>query len=450
MRVIACPLILLLLTACGGTGGDGGTVAQPETTAQAPNFVVVILDDWGWRDYGAQDAWINTPNIDAIVQQGFTFTNAFLTTSSCSPSRASILMGRYPTATGAPHLHDPVPDGFTSIPEQLRERGYYTAAMGKWHLGGAFVKRFDDVFTGSPGGSDSSWPRLLAERPVDQPFFFWLASVDPHVPHAAAQTFRVHDPAAVQMPDYLADTPEGRAAYAAYLDEVHQVDFYIGELINALHDGGLLVNTWLFVLADNGAPTPFAKTTLYDSGIKTPLLVLGPGVSGSYDGLVSSVDLAPTIVELAGIDIPAAFQGRSFRRAFDAPDYLHREYVFAEQNNHGSARSHTAIRSADFLLINNYVFDWTCATEMPPLMQQLHALATAGAATDLQRLCVDRLPPVQFLRVGQPGYEANNLADSAEMAASRQLLAERLAEWESEFRSGACVTADCARAALGE
>ncbi len=446
MRGTFVSLVLSLLLAGCGDGG-GATNAPGESTA--PNFVLVVLDDWGWRDYGAQDDQVNTPNIDYIARQGFSFNNAFLTTSSCSPSRASILMGRYPTATGAPHTHDPVPDGFTSIPEQLRQRGYYTASMGKWHLGAAFEHRFDDVFR-AEGSDDADWPRLLAQRPAGRPFFFWLASRDPHVPHDAPQQFRVHDPAAVRMPAYLADTPGGRAAYAAYLDEIHKVDFYLGEFISALRAEGLLDNTWLFLLADNGAPTSLAKTTLYDAGIKTPLLVLGPGAAGHYDGLVSSVDLAPTILRLAGLGAPPEFQGYSFAGAFDDPAYAHREFVYAEQNNHGGARSHTAVRSPDYLLINNYVHDLVCAGEMPPLLGDLRLLVGLGLATDLQRLCVDTLPPVQFLRVGAAGYEALNLVDAPEVAQERAALAARLAAWEAEFRSAGCVTAECARAALAD
>lgn len=444
MRRVTSPLVLALLLSAG-CGGGGNDTARPDGPA-APNFVVVILDDWGWRDYGAIDPQVQTPNIDFVAQQGFTFGNAFLTTSSCTASRASILMGRYPTATGAPHLHDPVPDGFTSIPEQLRRRGYYTAATGKWHLGDRFMSRFDVVFDSSTGVTDSDWPRLLRERPRKRPFFLWLASLDPHVPHDAPQPFRVHDPAAITMPDYLADTPGSRQAYAAYLDEVNKVDFYLGEFLSALRAEGLLENTWLFLLADNGAPTPFAKATLYDTGIKTPLLVLGPGTVGRYDGLVSSVDLAPTILDLAGGVAPGAFQGRSFRRAFEDPQYEHRTFVYAEQNNHSNLRGHTAVRSLDYLLIHNYFHERACVSEMPPMTADLRALLARGAASELQVLCINALPPVQFFRVGEAGYEAHNLAAADDYSEARQLHAERLSQWEAQYRGGACVTLECAQA----
>ena len=441
-RPVVAFIAALLLSACGGGGGGGNS---GDSGAPAPNIIVVVLDDWGWKDYGFRTPGFITPNIDAIAGNGFVFQNAFLTTSSCTASRASMLMGRYPTDTGAPHLHDAVPDGFTSIPEILRAAGYYTEAVGKWHLGAEFVDRFNRVRPTREDGAAERWPEVLRERPRGKPFFMWLASFDPHVPHDAPPEFQVHDPDSVLLPDYLVDTPASRAAYADYMNSVHRADYHIGLLLNELEAQGLRETTWIFLLADNGAPTPFAKTTLYDSGIKTPLLVLGPGVQGSYGGLVSSVDLAPTIAEIAGLAVPPQFQGKSFLQAFRSPDYQHREYVFAEQNNHGTARSHTAIRSQRYLLIRNHFFDSICTGEMSQLWEDVLAANRQGAATPLQTLCYLPPPPVQFFQVGEEGYEQFNLADSPAHAEQQSVLAAALDDWESVYRQQACKDIACAR-----
>jgi len=444
-------LAALLLSACGGGGGGGGSTDAGEPTpgdengASAPNIIIVVLDDWGWKDFGFRNPGFDTPNIDAIARRGFVFDNAFLTTSSCSPSRASILMGRYPTDTGAPNLHDPVPDGFTSIPEVLHGAGYYTESVGKWHLGPEFGKRFDRVRDTRDVGAPELWPEILRQRPRGKPFFMWLASFDPHVPHEVPPEFQVHDPDSVLLPDYLVDTPASREAYAGYMNALHRVDHYLGLLLDELADEGLLGSTWLFLLADNGAPTPFAKTTLYDTGIKTPLLVLGPGVQGSYSGLVSSVDLAPTIADIAGVSVPPAFQGKSFLPAFRSPDYVHREYIFAEQNNHQTARSHTAVRSQRYLLIRNYFYDTICADEMSALWRDIVQANLGGTATVLQTLCYLPLPPVQFFRVEGEGYETVNRAGSPALVGQQARLEAALDEWESEHRTGACKDIACAR-----
>jgi len=434
VRTLIVVSLAMFLVACG----------QSAKPAKPPNFIIIILDDWGWKDYGHMTHGIVTPNIDAIAESGFVFENAFLTTSSCSPSRASILMGRYPTATGGPNLHDPIPDGYTSLPEELTRRGYFTESSGKWHLDN-FQHRFEKVY-GSPGDSGAeNWITALRQRPKDKPFFMWFASYDPHIPNDAPERFRVHDPDAISIPSYLADSPVTRQAYAAYLNEISRVDAYIGQVMLELGKQGEAANTWVFVLADNGAPTPFAKTTLYDTGIKTPLLVAGPGGKGRFTGLVSSVDLAPTILALAGVNIPAAFQGKSFARAFADHSYPHREYIFAEQNNHGAARSHTAVRSKDFLLIRNHFYDAYCANEMFAIYGELSNLWRSGHASALQGRCFDHPASVEFYKVGGEGYEVINLAGQPAYQAEQLRLEQALDAWSEEYREGACQDIECAR-----
>src|SRR5262245_44160575 len=126
-------------------------VVVPTSAAEAerPNFIVFIADDMAWDDCGAYGhKTIRTPNLDRLARDGMRFDNAFLTCSSCSPSRASILTGRYPHNTGAQQLHWPLPADQVIFPEKLREAGYYTASAGKWHLGKAAKAKFDTVNEG--------------------------------------------------------------------------------------------------------------------------------------------------------------------------------------------------------------------------------------------------------------------------------------------------------------
>jgi arylsulfatase A-like enzyme len=175
------------------------------------------------------------------------------------------------------------------------------------------------------------------------------------------------------------------------------------------------------------------------------LLVLGPGVHGSYSGLVSSVDLALTIAEIAGVAIPTAFEGKSFLQAFRSPDHLHREYIFAEQNNHASARSHTAVRSRRYLLIRNYFFDSVCASEMTQLWEDIVVANKQGTATPLQSLCYLPPPPVQFFKVDDGYYEKFNLADNPAYAEQQATLAAALDDWEAVYRKQTCKDIACAR-----
>ena len=155
------------------------------TQAAAPNFVFIIADDLGANDVGIfGHPVIKTPNIDQLAQHGLQFNRAYLTTASCTASRASILTGLYPTGSGAPNLHDAIPADRKLISSYLREAGYYTASVGKWHIGEAVVPQFD-LAVDPPGDSGAEgWIDALNNRPKNQPFFFWFASRDPHVPYS--------------------------------------------------------------------------------------------------------------------------------------------------------------------------------------------------------------------------------------------------------------------------
>ncbi|MEA2069567.1 MAG: sulfatase-like hydrolase/transferase, partial [Verrucomicrobiota bacterium] len=141
-------------------------------------MVIIIGDDISQGDFGCY--WhphIHTPNVDRMAKEGMRFDAAFLTASSCSPTRNSILAGRYPHNTGAQHLHSPTPDGTITLPLLLKQAGYYTATAGKWHLGPGVRAHFDRIEPSTPSGAEM-WVPILQERPKDRPFFMWFASYD--------------------------------------------------------------------------------------------------------------------------------------------------------------------------------------------------------------------------------------------------------------------------------
>ena len=174
-------------------------------------------------------------------------------------------------------------------------------------------------------------------------------------------------------------------------------------------------------------------------------MVLAPNVQGSYSGLVSSVDLAPTIAEVAGLAVPREFQGKSFLQAFRSADYQHRDHVFAEQNNHVTPRSHTAVRSQQYLLIRNHFFDSVCVGEMVQLWEDIVTANRQGAATPLQTLCYLPPPPVQFFQVDGEGYEQFNIAGNPAHVEQQAILEAALDDWESVYRQQACKDIACAR-----
>lgn len=329
---------------------------------EKPNFVFIVADDVSWNDFGCYgNEVVKTPNIDQLAREGICFTNVFLTASSCSPSRCSIISGKYPHSNGAAELHTPLPETETPFPLLLKNNNYYTAQAGKWHLGSAAHRAFDrytdeNGYNNGNGGEDN-WVRFLRERPKDKPFFFWLASHDAHRPWGA-DTFKItHDPLKVNVPAYFVDTPETRQDIASYYNEIARFDHYIGKVREELKQQGVLENSIIIVMADNGRPFPRCKTRVYDSGMKTAFIVFWPNGIRSKGtlstSLISSVDIAPTILELAGINTPEEYQGTSFVSVLQNPSVEIRTAVFSEHNWHDYEAHERMIRTKEYLYVLN-------------------------------------------------------------------------------------------------
>lgn len=331
--------------------------SRPEPGAGTrPNFIIMIADDLGYGDLGCYGhPHIRTPNIDRLAAGGLKFTHAFLTCSSCSPSRSSIMTGRYPHNTGAQELHQPLPADQVVFAGLLRRAGYYTACAGKWHLGEAARGNFDTIAGGSPSGCET-WVETLQDRPKDRPFFLWLAAMDPHRGYRPNTIPQPHGPQDAVVPPFLPDIPETRRDLAMYYDEVTRMDGFIGQVLEELDGQGVARNTSVLFLSDNGRPFPRCKTTVYDSGVRTPFIVRWPDrvrPGTICDSLVSAVDIAPTIVEFAGLDPSPTFQGRSFAPLLADPQASIRAYIFAEHNWHDYQAHERSVRSQKHLYIRN-------------------------------------------------------------------------------------------------
>jgi len=325
-----------------------------------PNFVIMIADDQGWNDVGCYGhPHIRTPNIDRLATEGLRFTQAFLTCSSCSPTRCSIMTGRYPHSTGAKELHQPLPAEQVVFAGLLKQGGYYTASAGKWHLGEAAKANFDTVVGGGPSGCER-WVETLQNRPKDKPFFLWLASIDPHRGYQPDTIARPHRPEEVVVPPFLPDVPETRKDLAMYYDEITRMDGYIGRVLDELDRQGVAKNTFVLFLSDNGRPFPRCKTTVYDSGVQTPFVVRWPGrvqAGAVCESLVSVIDIAPSLVELAGLKPSPTFQGKSFSPLLEDSHASIREHVFAEHNWHDYQAHERSVRSKRYLYIRNAFAD---------------------------------------------------------------------------------------------
>jgi len=227
-----------------------------------PNFILFISDDQAWNDVGCYGhPSIRTPNIDKLAQEGLQFEYAFLTCASCSPTRCSVITGRYPHSTGARELHQPLPANQIAFPGLLQQAGYYTAGAGKWHLGQDAKKNFDTIAEGGGPSGCGKWLDTLKNRPKDKPFFMWFASFDPHRGYEADAIEEPHKPEDVIVPPFLPDVPETRKDLALYYDEITRMDGFVGKILKELETQQVAENTFVLFISDNGRPFPRCKTT---------------------------------------------------------------------------------------------------------------------------------------------------------------------------------------------
>ncbi len=420
--------------------GVMATNAMTAATAQAqssrPNFIVFIADDMAWNDCGAYGhPRIRTPSIDRLAREGMRFDNAYLTCSSCSPSRSSIITGRYPHNTGAHQLHMPLPGEQTTFVESLTKAGYYTASAGKWHLGEATIPKFSTVHQ-----KMNMWVSTLQNRPRDRPFFMWFAFSDPHRPYEENTIPRPHSPEDVIVPPFLPDNDLTRKDLALYYDEIGRLDSVVGRVIDELEEQGVTNETMIVFLSDNGRPFPRSKTTMYNSGVKTPWIVRWPGrvsPGTTCQSMVSSIDLAPTILQLAGLKPGDSFQGVSFEPLLDDPQSSVRDFVFAEHNWHDFDDHGRSARNAEFSYMKNY---YTDVSGSPPAdavrsitYQEMIRLHAAGELPLEQATCfqVPR-PQEELYDLTNDPYELNNLASEPSYASSLAEMRMVLDDWERE------------------
>ena len=313
------------------------------------NVVLFVTDDQG-QDAGCYgNPVIKTPNLDNLAADATRFKFAYCTTASCSPSRSVILTGLFNHANaqyGLEHGYNHFRsfEDLTSLPVLLSGAGYRTARIGKFHVGPENVYQFDEALPGNPRSpaemADNC--RKVIEDESDQPFFLYFCTSDPHrgghannLPHGSDSFGNKprgelypgvdpahYEPAEVIVPPFLPDTPTCRAELAQYYESVSRADAGLGRLIEILKAAGKYDETLIIYISDNGIPFPGAKTTVYEPGLRLPCIVRDPGAKNRgavSEAFVSWVDIAPTILDYAGVKQPrrAKMHGRSFLPILD-------------------------------------------------------------------------------------------------------------------------------------
>lgn len=410
-----------------------GTASTPVISARArvarPNILWISCEDTSpcLGCYGDPNAI--TPTLDRLAAEGVRYTNAYAVAGVCAPSRSGIITGMYPTTLGTHHMRceAKLPEHVKCFPEYLREAGYYCTNN---------VKTDYNFPPPASAWDESSQSAHWRNRPHGRPFFAVFNITTTHESRIRAGdqeyarlTARLkpaerRDPARMRIPPFHPDTPAVRRDWARFYELVTAMDYQAAGLLAELEKDGLADDTIVFFWGDHGTGLPRAKRWLYDSGTGVPLIVRIPEKfrggqvrPGSVNHeLVSLIDLAPTVLNLAGVTIPEHMQGRAFLGPNLTPP---REYIYGSRDRmderYDIIRS---VRDRRYRYIRNYepykpYYQYMNTPEGGPTMQELRRLHKLGHLPPAAaQFMAGRKPPEELYDLEADPHEVRNLAGS--------------------------------------
>jgi arylsulfatase A-like enzyme len=403
-------------------------VALPAAAAERPNILWLVAEDLGveLECYGAKEVW--TPNLNRLAADGVRYTRFYTTAPVCSPSRSAFMTGMYATTIGAHHHRSHRKDGFALIggvnvlSDWMRDAGYFTANLVELPAACGFKGTgktdWNFAYDGKPFDS-SRWADLKAH----QPFYAQLNFQETH------RTFRAPkraDPAKVEIPPYYPDHPVAREDWAAYLDAATELDRKVGLVLKQLEEDGLADQTVVVFFGDNGQAHVRGKQFVYEEGLHVPLIVRWPKAFPSPsqvkpglvdDRLLCAIDLAPTMLDIAGAKKPPKMEGRIFLGERAGPP---RDYVFGARDrcDETTFRLRTA-RDDRYRYIRNFTPERpflqpnAYKEKQYPVWNLLKQLHAEGKLTPVQAvLCAPTMPDEELYDLQKDPHEIANLAKS--------------------------------------
>lgn len=367
----------------------------------APHFLLITVDDMSCDSVGAFGCTLagTTPHIDQLAAEGLRYDYAHVQTGSCFPSRNVMWSGRYSHNTGVEGFYQVRDTTYPHLVEVMQQAGYFVGIRGKVSHSTPYqpygwdsdLTTLDGIkqHTKNPQSYYHSTQRGIAlATQAGKPFCLNINISDPHKPFygmvgkggSAKDPYvptRIFTAEEVPVPGFLFDSPQVRDELAHYYSSVRRADDCVGYILQALKESGQDKNTIVMFLSDHGMPFPFAKTAVWYHSTRTPLIVRWPGVtqSGAVDTnhMVSAVDILPTIIEIAGIDPPSGFDGRSFLPTLRGERQQQRDEVYTFHNEN-SGRNRSPMRSVQTKQFG-YIFNpWSDG-------KRVFKTATTGTAT---------------------------------------------------------------------
>jgi len=391
--------LLLISTSCN---------PSTETLSDVPlnkpiNVLLITLDDMGYGTTGVEGSTVPdiTPNIDKLASEGIMFRYGFVMTPICGPSRAALLSSRYPHCSGMmghgkqpPDLWEEPDVKTPSISTYLHDNGYTTGAILK-HRRSAYLNTWDTEYFELPMGvgyhdrNPKSFYRrtkafIESAKNSDKPFFLYANPIDPHRPwdntedeqadldeynstNRYPKPSRTYTEDEVEVPNFLIDLPEIRKAMVPYYNSLRRGDECIGAILKALEESGAADNTFVIFLSDHGMGAAGAKSTLYQDGIRTPIIMKWPKhiKEGIIDdqSIVSSIDIVPTIIDAVGLPPLSAIEGKSVYKVLtNEQDKTERDYAYAAFN-YESRSTEDRFYPQRAIINESYLYIWNSHVE---------------------------------------------------------------------------------------
>jgi len=428
---------------------EGPAPRSKKVAQQRPNILWISCEDISVNLGCYGDDYASTPNLDRLASEGTRFTRAFTPTGVCAINRTGIITGMYPIAYGGHHMRTnvPFPKGVKCFPEYLRAAGYFCTNKSKTdYQSNQNLKAVWD----RQGARHTDW----RERKPGQPFFSVINLTICHESqirhgektHAALlerlEPEQRHDPdqAGKYLPPIYPNTPEVRKDWAWYQDNISEMDRQAGEILQRLDEDGLRENTVVIFWSDHGRGLPRGKRWIYDSGVHVPVIVRWPGrmKPGTLNGeLVSTEDLAPTTLSLAGITPKDYMHGRVFlgEHKRPAPEMLffHRDRMDEAYELMRGARDH------EFKYIRNFEPERTYAQhidymDMMPTLVDMRRLHAEGSLNPVQQLWFrDRKPVEELYDIVNDPHETVNLAAEPQYGDRLSRMRSAVEAWQDKI-----------------
>ena len=403
--------------------------------AERPNILWISCEDISPSLGCYGDRYSTSPNVDRLAGQGVVFGRCFSHSGVCAVARSGLITGVYPVSIGSQHMRSRIvtPPEVRCFTEYLRAAGYYCTNRSKTDY------NFEPPLTAwdESGRRSRDW----RGRDQGQPFFSVINLTVSHESRIRANFDKpLHDPAKVQLPPYIPDTPAARRDRARYYDIIMLMDAQVGKILKQLEADGLAENTIVMFWGDHGEGLPRGKRWIYDSGIHVTLVVRWPGriePGTSRDDLVCFLDFAPTVLSLAGVTLPGYMHGQVILGQHTAKP---RQYLFAHRDRMDEAIDLIrAVRDRRFKYIRNLMPQRTRAqnidymNKMPTMIDMRRLNAAGKLDTVALKQYFEPIKPIEELYdLERDPFEVHNLAGDPDQVATLMRMRGALESWQEE------------------